>query len=277
MSDPVGANASTTWFHDGHRDDDHHHRPSSSSPPCPPSVSPSASDHSGGKSYPHPPISIILILIISFLFSHIPYPHLPYIPHTPSPMTPITPITPITLIFLYPISYILYPISYIPYLPSSYHCSSGIPSPEQAPPRYSSELATTPRHGTHPPLGQLPPPLEHRPSSPVTLPSFNSFIRGCSSPAPHSHGPHDPILLTRHPPTQNGPLSSGPLLKSWKSENISMAIDQPSPSPTLAGQQLNVPAPSLPSGYPGYALSTHNLPFLLPLFSFTLQDASPSR
>ena len=139
----------------------------------------------------------------------------------------------------------------------------GIPSPEQAPPRYSSELATTPRHGTHPPLGQLPPPLEHRPSSPVTLPSFNSFIRGCSSPAPHSHGPHDPILLTRHPPIQNGPLSSGPLLKSWKSENISMVIDPPSPSPALAGQQLNVPAPSLPSGYPGYAHSTP--PFSSPL------------
>ena len=192
---------------------------------------------------------LFLSSLFSFLIFHVPISHICF-PIPPSPIAPYS-----------HIPYPHIPISHIPH-----HLITtpiGIPSPEQAPPRYSSELATTPRHGTHPPLGQLPPPLEHRPSSPVTLPSFNSFIRGCSSPAPHSHGPHDPILLTRHPPIQNGPLSSGPLLKSWKSENISMVIDPPSPSPALAGQQLNVPAPSLPSGYPGYAYSTP--PFSSPL------------
>ena len=156
-------------------------------------------------------------------------------------------------------SHIPHPMSHIPYpqhlittrilfhsliLNTKYQPYPGMPSPEQAPPRYSLELATIPRHGTHPSLGQLP-PLEPRPSSPVTLPSFNSldsYIRGCSPPSPH---------MGRHP--QNGSLSSAP---PWKSENINMVIDQPSTSPTLAGQQLNVPAPSLPTGYPGYAHST---------------------
>jgi hypothetical protein len=153
---------------------------------------------------------------------------------------------------------------------------TGTPSPEQPPeqppPRYEPELAGTPRRGTHFPPGQQQlPPLEHRPSSPVTLPSFNSlesFIRRCPSP--------DPILVIRHP--QNGPPSSGPHLKLWKSENINnMVIDQPSASgsSSLAGQQLNVPAPSLPTGYPGYAMPPNTS--FLPLFSHTIQDASPSR
>jgi hypothetical protein len=133
------------------------------------------------------------------------------------------------------------------------------PQAPQAPSRYSFEPgARTARHGTHVSPGQLP-PLEPRRSSPVTLPSFNtleSFIRRGSPPPP-------PHLTTRH--AQNSPVSFGPLLKPWKSEN--MVIDQSSASSTLAGQQLNIPAPSLPTGYPGYAHSfrfPHSFPSYLP-------------
>jgi hypothetical protein len=123
-------------------------------------------------------------------------------------------------------------------------CRAGIPSPDQAPPRYLFEaVAGSSRHNTHFPSGQLP-PLEPRPSSPVTLPSFNaleSIIRASSPPG------HEPNLMTRYP--QNSPASSVPHLNVWKSENS--VIDQPSAGSTLAGQQLNVPAPSLPTSYPG--------------------------
>ena len=118
----------------------------------------------------------------------------------------------------------------------------GIPSPRQAPPR------PTPRHSHSAlfPPGQLP-PLEPRPSVSVILPSFNtleSIIRRRSrSPAPHDSN----RMIPRH--SQNSPISSGPLPKPWKPEH--MVIDQPSACSTLAGQQLNVPAPTLPPGYPG--------------------------
>ena len=236
MCDLVGANASTPWFHDGHHDHDTAHHSSS---PTPPSVS--LSDHSGSKS--------------SYPISHTTSSYHHHHHHHPPP-PPLT-------------------------LPSPFDPpSTGIPSPEQAPeqapPRYSLELASTPtpRHGTrtHLPSGQQLPPMEPQPSSPVTLPSFNSldsFLRRCSSPTAAATA-HDPLLITRH--AQNGPLSSGPHLKLWKSEN--MVIDQPSATAALAGQQLNIPAPSLPTGYPGYATPNTSL---LPSFSSTIQDASPSR
>jgi hypothetical protein len=115
-----------------------------------------------------------------------------------------------------------------------YRAGMSSPDRDRAPP-YS--VAGTSRHILS--SGQLP-PLDGRPSSPVILPSFNdlnAIIRNSSPPQ----------LLTRHP--QNGSISSGPHLKVWKSEN--MATDQQSASSTLAGQQLNVPAPSLPTSYPG--------------------------
>ena len=181
------------------------------------------------------PILMCLISYPPFPISHTPCPisYNPYLmPHIPNILS--------LLLHPLPLTNTKYSVLFYP----------GMASPEQAPPRYSLELAAIPRHA---PLGQLP-PMEPRPSSPVTLPSFNSldsFIRGCSPPSPH---------MNRH--SQNGSLSSAPHIKPWKSENINMVIDQPSTSPTLAGQQLNVPAPSLPTGYPGYAHSTP--PFSLP-------------
>jgi len=121
-------------------------------------------------------------------------------------------------------------------------CRPGMPPPEQAPLRYPLEaVASTARHSTHFPPGHLP-PLEPRPSSPVIPPDFNaleSIIRRGSPPV------RDPELMTRHP--QNGPISSAPRRKPWKSEDML----EPSAGSILPGQQLNVPAPSLPPGYPG--------------------------